>query len=233
MFQSTRWTMILMAAREDPKGSRPALGELCQRYWQPLHALARREGCSEHEASDLVQEFFAKLIDGSLLAHADPLRGQFRAYLATAWKRFHIDQRRYQQTLKRGGGQTHLSLGNESSAPIGMALADHREDDVDAFFERQWAQTLVADTLATLRQQYVDRKQETLFDAIVPRITQAADQGVYQQLAAQLSQSEGAIRVAMHRLRERFAQLLRQRVEETVSDASEVDAEIDLLLRRL
>jgi RNA polymerase sigma-70 factor (ECF subfamily) len=231
-FASTRWTVIWRAAQEDPLGARPALAQLCERYWQPLYGIARSEGSSVGDAQDLVQEFFAQLLTergARWLAAADPLRGRFRAFLLTAWRRFRIDQHRAATSQRHGGGQRVLSLDYAAGEAAWLRLAD-RGLSPEQCFERQWAQSLIDDCMQTLRIQYADRGQTALFDVLALYVTRPVSDPEYMEIAAPLQLSVGALRVALHRLRNRFAELIRARIAETVDDPAEVDAELTAML---
>jgi RNA polymerase sigma-70 factor (ECF subfamily) len=234
-FASTRWTVVLRAAQEDPLGARPALAQLCERYWLPLYGIARSEGLSPSDAQDLVQDFFALLLTdrgARLLTAADPLRGRFRAFLLTAWRRFKIDQFRTEQTLRRGGGQRILSLDYAAGEAAWQQIAD-RGLSPEQCYERQWAQTLIDDCLVALADQYAARDQAALFAALVPYVTRPVDDAAYTALAEPLQVSAGALRVALHRLRNRFAEQIRARIAETVDSPEDVDGELAAMLAAL
>lgn len=229
-FASTQWSMVLRAAAEDPQGARPALTELFERYHQPLYAVARARGIQAEDAADAVQEFFCQLLDGGLLQQADQRRGRFRAFLLTAWQRFLIDQHRRANSQKRGGAATIVSLSIETLENHWQQLPNPT-DDPDRLFNQQWAETLIDASTRQLRQDYLRRGRQQLADALLPWVTRVADQSQVVRLADDLRMTPTAIKVALHRLRMRFGEALRDLVAETVDDPAEIDSELDALLQ--
>jgi RNA polymerase sigma factor (sigma-70 family) len=223
-FEPTRWTFVLAASRQgDTLAGRAALAELCETYWYPLYAYVRRCGYSAHDAEDLTQAFFARLLEKNSLAGASPEKGRFRSYLLAAIKHFLANEWDRSRARKRGGGKTILSLdgaAGESRHPLEPA------DGLtpDRIFERQWALALLDRVLDQLAAEFAERPAH--FAALKDFLTADAAPGATAAAARTLGLSEGAVRVAAHRLRQRYRHLLRAEIAQTVDGRSEVDAEI-------
>jgi RNA polymerase sigma-70 factor (ECF subfamily) len=201
------------------------LAALCETYWYPLYAYARRRGLNFEDAQDLTQAFFARLLRGDFLSRATPKRGRFRAFLLTAFKYFLANAHKHATADKRGGGMRLASLEDAESRYQGEP-ADHLTPEM--LYERQWALTLIAITLADLEQEAQRRGRRDEFAALRPLLS--GDDAPYKTVAAQLDMSEGAVKVAVHRLRRRFAQVLRTRIADTVGSAAAIDDELRYLL---
>lgn len=224
-FATTQWTLVWNAAKEDSKHARPALEELIRCYWHPLYSFARRQGLSREDAEDATQEFLSGVVRGDLLRSADPAKGKFRTFLLVAWKRFLIDEFRRRQTLRRGGDVKLLSLDFGTSEQRWLEL-ESREPDPDRLYALSWANSLLDEVRCRLQASYSRRDRSTVFAALVPRLTETLTKPDYDRLANELSVSPSAVKVALHRLRQRFGQTLREVVLETLDDATEIDAEI-------
>lgn len=203
-----------------------------RRYWLPLYSSGRRQGLSNQDAEDATQEFLSGMIDGKLLDSADPTKGRFRNYLLTAWKRFLIDQYRKQNSERRGGQVVTLALDFEAGEKHWLALQS-REPDPDRIFMRSWASSLLDEAKHRLRNDYVRRNRQTLFDALQPWLTHSPSAADYAELGSNLNSSTSTVKVALHRLRTRFGTLLREVVAETVDEPTEIDREISELLQLL
>jgi RNA polymerase sigma-70 factor (ECF subfamily) len=223
-FTPTRWTLVLAAtARGDTRAGQAALAELCETYWYPLYAYVRRCGHMRHDAEDLTQEFFARLLAKNTLAGVSQEKGRFRSYLLASIKHFLANEWDRSQAQKRGGGRVILSLDGacgESRHPI--EPADGLTPDV--IFERQWVLTLLDRVLDQLAAEYAEKPEH--FAALKDFLTSGSTPGAAAAAANALGQSEGATRVAVHRLRQRYRHLLRAEIAQTVAHPSEVDAEI-------
>ena len=231
-FATTQWTVVWQAAREDSQHGRPALTEIVSRYWQPLYSYARRQGFSSEDAEDATQEFLSSVVAGRLLEQADPAKGKFRSFLLTAWKRFLVDEYRKRTAVRRGGDAVTLSLDVGNGEQDWLELrAD--QFDPDHLFHISWAKALLAETRLRIRRSYQEKGKTALVDALLPRLTQVIDSAAYAQLATTLEMSPGAVKVAMHRLRQRFGATLRDVVAETIEDTDELDAELNEMLRVL
>ena len=231
-FATTQWTVVWKAAEEDSKHGRPALAEVVRRYWQPLYAFARRRGLSCEDAEDATQEFLSNVVNGSLLASADPAKGKFRSFLLTAWKRFLVDQYRKQGALVRGGDVKLESLDVSAGEQHWRELSS-RNPDPDKIFNLSWATSLLEEAHRRIREEYEAKGKTELVDSLLPKLTHSLDSGSYAQLAAELEMTPGAVKVAMHRLRQRYGSALREVVVETLEDSGDVDAELNEMLRVL
>ncbi len=231
-FATTQWTVVWKAAEEDSKHGRPALAEIVRRYWQPLYSFARRRGLSSEDAEDATQEFLSSVINGRLLESADPAKGKFRSFLLTAWKRFLVDEYRKQSSQRRGGDAVILSLDVNAGEQNWRQLSSH-DPDPDRLFTLSWANSVLDEARERLHQEYAAKGKEALVESLMPMLTKSLDAESYAQLAEQLQVSSGAIKVAIHRLRQRFGSALREVVVETVEDPRDVDAELNEMLRVL
>ncbi|MEI7935098.1 MAG: sigma-70 family RNA polymerase sigma factor [Verrucomicrobiota bacterium] len=232
LFVTTHWSVVLAAGHGDTTSADDALAHLCQTYWYPLYAYARRRGCSPPDAQDLTQEFFARLLKGNWLAEADRQRGRFRSFLLSAMKHFMANEWNKAQAQKRGGGQPILSL-NDDSAEYRYRLEPAEKATPESLFERGWALTLLEGVLARLEEEYRQEGKHTWMEAMRPALT--TDRGAidYAQMAHKLGVTETAARVAVHRLRQRYRQLIRSEVASTVASPEEVEAEMRHLFQVL
>ena len=224
-FATTQWTLVWNAAKEDPQHGRPALDGLIRCYWHPLYSFARRQGLSREDAEDATQEFLSGVVRGDLLRSADPAKGRFRTFLLVAWKRFLIDEFRRGQTLRRGGDVKLVSLDFGSGEQCWLEL-ESREPDPDRLYALSWANSLLDEVRSRLQASYSLRDRSTVYEVLIPRLTEPLTKPDYDSLANELSLSPSAVKVALHRLRQRFGQKLREVVLETLDDATEVDAEM-------
>jgi RNA polymerase sigma factor (sigma-70 family) len=228
-FATTRWSVVIAAAGGDP-GALAALGELCGRYWYPIYAFVRRQGHSPHDAQDLTQEFFARLIEKDWLADVAQERGRFRSWLLASMRHFLANEWSRARAQKRGGGEPVVSL-DETDAE-GRYLHEPADvADATQLFERRWALTLLDDVLARLESEMIAAGKGDHFSAMKAALTGGLV--AFPDVARQLSMSEGAVRVAVHRLRERYRLLLRAAVADTVETAAEVEAELQHLFAAL
>jgi RNA polymerase sigma-70 factor (ECF subfamily) len=223
---ATRWTVVLAAARQDDAApAMRALTELCQTYWPPLYAYIRRQGRDAHEAEDLTQEFFARLLAKNYLADADPGKGKFRSFLLASLKHFLANERDRAGAQKRGGGRTILALDGLSDAERNQ-IEPLDALSPDKAFDRQWAHTLLDHALKRLRAEYAAAGREPFFDALKQFLTGDAPAQSHAAIGAQCAMSEGAVKVAVHRLRRRYRELLREEVAQTVADPAQIEPEI-------
>jgi RNA polymerase sigma factor (sigma-70 family) len=224
-FETTRWSVVLAAGHGDPAKSRDALETLCRAYWYPLYAFARRRGADRHRAEDLVQGFFAALLEKGWVEDADPSRGRFRAFLATAFARFDAKEHERDAAAKRGGGRVVLGLDFEG----GESQFSREPSDMltpERAFERRWALTLLSRALARTEAEFADAPRADLFAALLPFIGGRGDARPYAEIAARLGMTDGAVKVAVHRLRARHREHLRAEIRDTVPDDASVDDEI-------
>lgn len=228
-FHDTRWTLVTRSRGSDTQ-AQTALSELCAAYYAPVVAFLRRDGREEDVARDLAHDFFKRLLEGGAIDGADPLRGRFRSYLLAAVKRFAADQRDRARAFKRGGDQEHLSLENGGTATQpGLQVEDPRTPPPDAVFDREWAVTLLARALNTLEQKLCAEGKGEHFAALKPWLTTEADALPQATAAARLGISEPAVKVAVHRLRQRFRETVRAEIAQTVSAPSAIEEELEAL----
>lgn len=225
LFLTTRWSIILSACDKESPASDEALATLCRIYWYPLYAYVRRRGHSPHDAQDLTQSFFERLLEKDYLRSVAPENGRFRAFLVVAMKHFLANERDKARTLKRGGGVTHLAL---DSGPAESRYGEEPAERLpaDQIFERRWALTLLDRAMARLRSDYEQSGRIEEFHCLKTFLTAARGEVSYREISARLGLNEGAARVALHRLRKRFRQLFRDEIAETVSDPTEIDDEM-------
>jgi RNA polymerase sigma-70 factor (ECF subfamily) len=226
-FATTRWSVVLEAGRGSSPASREALAKLCETYWYPLYGYVRRWGHDADSAQDLTQEFFTRLLEKDYLRDVTPTRGRFRSFLLAALKHFLSNERDRANAAKRGGGHAPLPLEFETAeGHFRLEPADHLTPEIA--FERQWALTVLDRTLRKLGSEHERGGKGALFARLKGTLT-GEQSGSYAQLAAELQMTEGAVKVAVHRLRRRFGELLREEIAETVADPGDVDDEIRYL----
>ncbi len=229
-FHDTRWTLVSRSRGDDVQG-KAALSELCAAYYAPVVAFLRRDGREESLARDLAHDFFAKMLAGGIIEDADPLRGKFRSYLLMALKRFAANQRERDHAAKRGGGQIHAVIDGESEVTgAGLQIADASIEAPDAAFDRQWALTLLARALVNLEDDLREEGKSEHFDVLKPWLTAEADATPQSEAAAKLGMSVEAVKVAIHRLRKRFREAVREEISQTVGEAGDVREELDALM---
>ncbi|RPJ75223.1 MAG: sigma-70 family RNA polymerase sigma factor [Acidobacteria bacterium] len=231
-FATTRWSQVLAAGQDPDAAGAQALADLCEAYWYPLYAYVRRWGFDADQAQDLTQQFFARLLEKHYLRDADPTRGRFRSFLLASLRHFLSNERDRAGAVKRGGRVAVLSLEMEG-AEGRYSLEPPDEDTPERVFERRWAMTLLERTLARLRREFREAGKAGQLARLEGYLTGERDTLPYAELSRELGMSEGAIKVAVHRLRRRFGALLREEIGETVSDPSQVDDEIRELFRVL
>ncbi len=232
-FHDTRWTLISRSRGSDTQ-AKAALSELCEAYYSPVVAVLRRDGRTEDVARELAHDFFAKLLGGGAIEGADPLRGRFRSYLLAALKRFAADQRDRAHAVKRGGGQVHAVIEAESEKTgAGLQIADERLEAPDAAFDRQWALTVLARSMAALETTMCDEGKLAHFDVLKPWLTADADAAPQSEAAEKLGISVEVVKVAVHRLRKRFRDAVKTEIAQTVGDAGSVSEELDALMAAL
>jgi RNA polymerase sigma-70 factor (ECF subfamily) len=236
-FLTTQWTQVTRAAGATPE-SRAALSDLCARYWEPVHRFILRERHDpDHDrdlARDLTQEFFSRLLAGSGVAGASPLHGRFRTYLLGAVKHFLADERDRTLAAKRGYGlqPASLSASGSDSAP-GLQVPDSAAAPDDTRFDREWALLLLDRACAALASEWAASGRAHDFEVLKPWLIGDTDSLSQADAARQLGMREGAVKVAIHRLRKRLRQLLREAIAQTVTSPSEVDEELRYFVRVL
>jgi RNA polymerase sigma-70 factor (ECF subfamily) len=227
-FATTHWSLIVCAGEQDRPVAHQALSELCGRYWYPLYAFLRRGGNDHDQAQDLVQGFFLELIEHARIAAADPERGRFRTFLLASLKNYQANERRTYQTIKRGGKAIQVSI----NFSVGQQLYDNEPFHSltpEKLYERKWALQLIQRCLGQLETEAQSAGRGALFEKVKPLFHgEDADAG-YQQIASELGMSAGAIKVAVHRWRDKFRSLIRDEIRHTVTTEVEVDDEVELL----
>jgi RNA polymerase sigma factor (sigma-70 family) len=224
-FATTHWSLVLAAGDRDRPQADDALARLCETYWYPLYAYVRRRVVDVHEAQDFTQAFFARLIDERPFEAADPLRGRFRAFLLTACKRFLINEWHKGRAAKRGGGRRPLSLDFDSGeSRLGLVAVDAMT--AEQLYEQEWAVTLLEHVLDQLRAEYAAKDRLPHFEALKHFLAGASRQTGYHDAARALGISEATAKVAAHRMRKRYRELLRAEIAQTVERPQDVDDEI-------
>lgn len=228
VFATTHWTVVLAAgARHTPQAD-SALEELCRTYWFPLYAYVRRRGHAKADAEDLVQAFFARFLAKNYLAGLSAERGRFRAFLLASLKHFLANEWDKAQTQKRGGGAAHLSLDWQTADTQFQVAATH-EPSPDRAFDREWALALLAKVIGRLQAECAADGKAKLFEQLKIFLTAGGGESAQGGVAQALGMEEGAVRVAIHRLRKRYRALLREEIAQTLADESQVDAEMQAL----
>jgi RNA polymerase sigma factor (sigma-70 family) len=225
--------MVLAAGEADSTRARDALAALCETYWYPLYAFIRRQGYAPEEAGDLAQGYFLQLLEKGFLKKIRREEGRFRSFLLVSVKPFLSNERDRERALKRGGGRPPIRLeldvaeGRYEMDPADRALTP------DRLFERQWAMTVLDRSMANLREESARSGETMRFDLLRLYLLGEEPAVPYRQVAAELGVSESAVGVAVHRLRQRFGQVLREVIAQTVTNPAEIDAEIRYMLSAL
>jgi RNA polymerase sigma-70 factor (ECF subfamily) len=224
-FTTTHWSVVLAAGHSSVPGAQEALEKLCHTYWFPLYAFARRQGNSPEDAQDLTQEFFSRLLEKNYLAKADPDRGKFRTFLLRSLKNFLVNEWKRAGRLKRGGDLEFLSIDTNAAEDRYAAEAPD-ESNPDAEYETRWAVTLIEQVLTALRQEFDAADKARLFEELKGFIWGDKSTASYAEIAGHLHLSEGTVKVAVHRLKKRFRELLRAEVAHTVARPEDIDGEL-------
>jgi RNA polymerase sigma-70 factor (ECF subfamily) len=225
-FPNTSWGLVLSTRADD--GGRQALGALCSRYWRPVYTSLRRQGFPPADAEDLTQGFFLHVIEHGTVTRADPQRGRFRSFLMGSLRWFLANERERERALKRGGEvvfvpfdvheiESSMRFDGEDAAPLELQ------------FDRQWARTVVGNALDTLGTEYAEHGRAHEYSALRPCLDPSGEMPSYESLANDLDRSEGTVKVAVHRLRKRFREVLRREIGCTVATAREIEEELDYL----
>src|SRR5215471_11267899 len=222
-FPATRWSLVVAAGDPHRKEARSALISLCESYWYPLYAYLRRRGYSSDQAQDLTQEFFVRVIEGRYLDRAEPEKGRFRAFLLTSLKFFVADEDDRRRAHKRGGGMVvplEFSSGEER-----YQREPAHDETPERIFERRWALAVLDRVVERLRNEFILHGRPEHFEHLKVFLLGQSD-APYAALAQELNTSEGALKVAIHRLRKRYRELFRQEIADTVADPAEVESEL-------
>jgi RNA polymerase sigma-70 factor (ECF subfamily) len=228
-FATTSWTQVLAAREGASTESRQALEGLCHVYWYPLYAFVRRQGHDAEDARDLTQAYFAELLDKGYLEDYDPERGRFRVFLAASMRHFLSKEREKARAWKRGGRADVISLDSQEVEGR-YRLEPQDRLTPEQIYERRWALTVLERTLGRLGREQEDADRGREFRVLEGYLTGEKSRTSYREVAAELGTTEGAVKMSIHRLRQRFGQLLRAEIAETVSSPTEVDDEVKHLL---
>jgi RNA polymerase sigma-70 factor (ECF subfamily) len=231
-FETTRWSIVLTARGSEQPRAREALATLCGMYWFPLYAFIRRRGAPPEEAEDRTQAFFVHLLEKEALRHVDPSKGRFRSFLLASLRNFLSDERAKTTAKKRGGGAVPISLDAET-AENRYALEPAHDVTPERLFERQWALTVIEQALARLRERYADRGKGELFDELKVFLYGEKRPVPYDEVARRLDLTGLAVKVAVHRLRKRFRDALREEIAQTVDGEESIDDELRALYAAL
>jgi RNA polymerase sigma-70 factor (ECF subfamily) len=227
-FQTTLWTTVLAAGKESSPSAEAALARLCQIYWPPVYAYIRKRTNSPEQAQDLTQAFFARLLEKNYIARAERERGRFRSFLMTSAENFLCDEHDRATSLKRGGKQQPLSLDAafsgeelEPAAALTPALA----------FEKRWARTLLEQVMKRLADEYRGTSRQALFERLQSHLWGEADSIPYDELSQTLGMTHVHLRVTAHRMRQRYREILRDEIAQTVTTPAEIESEIQYLIQ--
>ncbi|MEO8426078.1 MAG: sigma-70 family RNA polymerase sigma factor [Verrucomicrobiota bacterium] len=226
-FPTTHWSLILSAGQGAAPASHQALEELCRAYWTPLYAYLRHQGHSPHDAQDLTQGFLARVIAREDLGEVGPEKGRFRTFLLTGLRNFTIKQALRDKALKRGGGQTPLSINTDDAERL--CGPDLTAESPELAFDRRWCRTTLALAIKRLREEHHARGKDALFEALAPFLD-GADSGEYEGVAGKLGMAAGTVAVTVHRLRSRLQELIRAEVAQTVTTSEQVEEELKHLM---
>lgn len=231
-FPSTQWSLVLRARDRDGDQARQALADLCGRYWYPLYAFIRRQVERPDLALDLTQGFFARLLEKDVLDEVDRRKGKFRSFLLTCCRHFLSNERDRERTQKRGGGREFVPLDGVE-ADRKYHLEPSHELTAERLFERRWALTLLEETLGLLAGEYEREGKRELYRRLEPMLVQSADARPYATVSTELGMSEAAVKKAAQRMRQRYREILRERIAATVEGPEQIDEEIRLLFAAL
>lgn len=228
-FQTTRWSLIVRA-RGEGAVARAALEALCRAYWFPLYAFARRNGTSRHDAEDLTQAFFSHVLASDFIARAEPAKGRFRSFLLASLRNFIAKEHARESAQKRGGGVRPVDF-DENAAEERLGLTTGRAELTPAeHFERDWALALLEQALDRLGNEQRAMGKADLFFRLRPLLRAGPERGDYETLAVELGIAKGTLTVTVHRLQQRYRELVRAEILHTIADASDLDDELRHLL---
>jgi RNA polymerase sigma-70 factor (ECF subfamily) len=224
-FATTHWSVVLAAGQSDAEQREAALQKLCQTYWYPLYAYIRWRGHRPEDAQDLTQEFFLKLIEKNWLSNVAPQGARFRSFLLVVVKGFLANAHAFAQAAKRGGGKVFVPLDSEQ-AEERFSHEPATNDNPELAFDRRWALAVLAEALQRLRAAAAASGKKGQFELLHPFLSREPGEGEYAAVGAQLKMSRDAVGVAVHRLRQRYREMLRATVADTLADSSQVDDEL-------
>jgi len=224
-FVTTHWSLVVRAGQVDSASAHEALSELCQTYWSPLYCFIRWQGHAPHEAEDLTQSFFARLLEKNYVGDARQERGKFRSFLLLAAKRFLANEWDREHAQKRGGFQKTVEI-DQAMAEAQVDAELKLELSPEVRFERQWAVTLLERTMTRLREEYTDTGRAKLFEHLSACLTREESAGTYAEIARELRLTEASVKQAGYRLRVRYREILRSEIGRTVSSPQEIEEEL-------
>jgi RNA polymerase sigma factor (sigma-70 family) len=227
-FVTTHWSVVLEAGEPASPGAAQALEKLCRSYWFPLYTYVRRQGYGSHDAQDLTQGFFARLLRTNSLAAVSPEKGKFRTFLLAALRHFLSDERDRNRAEKRGGGQVIISI-DEANAEERYQQMPTVDPDPEKCFDRHWALTVLEQANCRLREEYLASGRQEIFKALKVFLSREASPGDYDRIAAGLHMSPNTVGVAVHRLRQRYRECIRLELAQTVANARDLDQEMNYL----
>jgi RNA polymerase sigma factor (sigma-70 family) len=231
-FVTTHWTRVLQA-QGNSTDARSALSDLCGAYYAPVFAFVRRSTNDDQSARDLTHGFFARLLAKQNIDNADPRRGRFRSYLLGAVKHFLSDARDRDHRLKRGGGEQMQSLDQQTETSTSIQFPDPNAPTPDHEFDRKWALTVLDISLTRLADEHKAADHEKHFEILKPWLTGDTENLSQADAAKQLSMNEAAVKVAIHRLRRRFREVIKSEIAETLHDPVQVNNELEYLISAL
>ena len=232
LFVTTHWSVVLAAGNTESPQANEALEKLCQTYWYPLYAYIRRRGNNPTDAEDLTQGFFARLLEKNYIGDVTPGAGRFRCFLLASLNHFLANEWDRAQTSKRGGGKVIISL-DEGEPEARYQFEPVENVTPETLYERGWALTVLEQVLARLRQEFVATEKAGLFDQLKVFLLMEQPDYSYAEIASDTGLKEGTVKVAVHRLRRRYGELLRAEIGHTVSQPSEVEDEVRHLISSL
>jgi len=231
-FATTHWSLVVAAKDPDAPQARAALAALCRGYWYPLYVFIRRQGHAADQAQDLTQEFFSRFLAKDYLQAVDPAKGKFRSFLLVCCQHFLANERGRAAALKRGGGRLALSL-DFGAAERRYRLEPAHIQTAEKLFERRWALTLLDQVLARLQEEMAGADKTKLFEVLKPCLTGEDSALSHRQAGVELGMTEGAVKVAMHRLRRRYRELLLEEVGRTLKEPALIEEELRNLFAAL
>jgi RNA polymerase sigma-70 factor (ECF subfamily) len=229
-FPSTHWSVVLAANGDQTSAVTAALETLFRSYQKPLYAYLRRRNYAHHDAEDLFQAFFSRLLTKDVLRAASQQRGRFRSFLLASLKNFLANEHDRSMALKRGGGESHVSLDVATPSSSGITEPAALEPSPERFFDREWAQTTFAAALQRLEQEFASEGKQTQFTALAPFLSRLPETGEYEKVAALTGIRPGLMATVVSRLRHRFRDLARSEIASTVDSPAEVDEEMRYLV---
>jgi RNA polymerase sigma-70 factor (ECF subfamily) len=228
-FPATRWSLVQNAGGSSDQ-AHDALATLCSVYWYPLYAFIRRQGYLPEEGQDLTQGFFARLLEKHYIGDYQRERGRFRSFLLTSLKHFLANERDWASAQKRGAGNQPVSIDDIQAGEQRYSLEPHHDLTPEAIYEKQWALTLLGQSIARLETQFEKAGRKDQFDQMKRFLLADEERIPYSEIAGKIGLSEGALKVAIHRLRRQFRDALQEEISHTVSHSSEIQDEIRFLM---